>query len=85
MRRLAVLQSRYTPYNVPDLYIAFFPYLPPIMLICIVCRNILLNHFPTSAHRVVVATWSPLTVTAPFPQMGELLPEHPATYTFDHL
>jgi len=49
------------------------------------CRDIFLNHVPASAHRAVVATWSPEMVTAPFLQMGKLLPEHPATSTFDHL
>ena len=43
------------------------------------------NHFPASTHRAVEATRSPLIVTAPFLQMEKLLPEHPATSTFDHL
>jgi len=54
------------------------------MLICIVCRDIFLNHIPASAHIAMVVAWSPEMVTAPFLQMGKLLPEHPATSTFDH-
>ena len=83
---LPFCSHRYTPDNVPGLYRAIFPYFPPIMLIYIVCLDILFIHFPASTHRVVVATGSPLMmVTAPFLQIGELLPEHPATPTFDHL
>ena len=60
--------------------------LSPVMLIYIVCRDILFIHFPASTHRVVVATGSSLMmVTALFLQMGELLPEHTVTSTFDHL
>lgn len=71
--------------NVPGLYKAIFPYLLPIMLICIVYRNILLNHVLASTHRAVVTAWSPEMVIAPFLQMRKLLPEHSATSTFDHL
>jgi hypothetical protein len=45
--------------NVSSLYISILPYLPPIMLVCIVCQDILLNHIPASALRAVVAAWSP--------------------------
>ena len=60
--------------------------LSPVMLIYIVCRDILFIHFPASTHRVVVATGSPLMmVTAPFLQMGELLPEQTVTHTLEDM
>ena len=65
-------------------YIGFQDYL----LLCsyILCQNIFFIHFPASTHGVVVATGSPLMmVTAPFLQMGELLPEHPVTYTLEDM
>jgi len=75
-----------TQTNVPGLYIAIFQYLPPVMPIYIMCLDILFIHFPASTHRVVVATGSPLMmVTAPFLQMGELLPGHPVTYTLEDM
>ena len=80
-----ISQSRYTPYKCTGPVYSDFPHLPPVMLICIVCRDILLNHVPARAHRPVVATRSPKMVTAPFLQMGKFFPEHPATSTFDHL
>ena len=44
--------------NIPGLHIAIFPYLPPIMLVCIVCQDIFLNHIRASTHRAIVAAWS---------------------------
>jgi len=40
------------------------------MLICIVCRDILPNHVPASAHRAVVVARSQKIFTVPFLQMG---------------
>jgi len=85
-RTARLLQSlRYTPYKCTGPVYSDFPYLSPVMLICIMCRDIFFNHVPARAHRAVEATWSPEMVTTPFLQMRKLLPEHPATSTFDHL
>ncbi len=70
MRRLAVLQSLVYSYKyIGPVYIGFSG-LSPIMLACIVCRDIFLNYFPGSAHRAVVATGNPQMVTAPFLKIG---------------
>jgi len=80
-----VCSHRYTPYKCTGPVYDDFPYLSPVMLICIVFRDLFLNHIPANTYRAMVAAWSPEMVTAPFLQMGKLLPEHSATSTFEHL
>ena len=75
---------RYTSYKCTGPVYSDFPYLSPVMLVCIMCRYIFLNHIPAITHRAVVTTRSPEMVITPFLQIGKFLLRHSVTSIFDH-